>query len=411
MSCVGTRRCLCKTASRFPPDADHFERSPAQLNRSGAGSKWRADRFVFSGRHPRLREVAVPRIGQQDDNGRPSMSPRPATGERRGDGRARRAADEQPFLAHQPPRHRERLLVGHALGRVDHATGRSTPAPRCRRCPRPGRPRRGPGGVGSTRWASREPTGSARTIRTPGQWRFRNRPTPVIVPPVPTPQTNAPTRPPHCARISGPVVASWIARVGRVGELVGQEPAALRGEPARRRSGSCPGDDGGAFGVTITSAPSAARADPLVGRHLLRHHAGQPVAADRRDEGQADAGVAGRRLDERHAGLEHAAHARRRRRWPAAMRSLTLPPGLRNSHLPKSGWRCTDSACLKRNQRSVADLIEKGAGVRQFHPFRCIALMRVHFEAVTSRRKGWHHNTLRKTEQNDTFYLTFQIRM
>ena len=36
-------------------------------------------------------------------------------------------------------------------------------------------------------------TGSARTIRAPGQCALRNRPTPVIVPPVPTPETNAPT--------------------------------------------------------------------------------------------------------------------------------------------------------------------------------------------------------------------------
>ena len=51
-------------------------------------------------------------------------------------------------------------------------------------------------------------------------------------------------------------------RVGRVRELVGQEPAR---STARRRATfwKFSGEDGGAFAVTMTSAPTAARATRL----------------------------------------------------------------------------------------------------------------------------------------------------
>ena len=53
--------------------------------------------------------------------------------------------------------------------------------------------------------------GSTATIRQSGLRSLRNSPTPVIVPPVPTPATNTSTRPPVASQISGPVVRRWIS--------------------------------------------------------------------------------------------------------------------------------------------------------------------------------------------------------
>ncbi len=88
------------------------------------------------------------------------------------------------------------------------------------------------------------------------------------------------------------------AGVGRVGELVGQEPALLHGEAAsdilevlgRRRRGVCGHDDLG---------PNGFEGDALVHRHLFRQHTDQSVASGGGHQGEAHPGVAGRRLDER----------------------------------------------------------------------------------------------------------------
>ena len=53
------------------------------------------------------------------------------------------------------------------------------------------------------------------------------------------------------------------ARVGRVGELVGQEPALLHRPAGERRSGSSRAKTAGRLAVTMTSAPTAARATRL----------------------------------------------------------------------------------------------------------------------------------------------------
>jgi hypothetical protein len=52
---------------------------------------------------------------------------------------------------------------------------------------------------------------SAPTIVMSGFTRLRKRPTPVIVPPVPTPATNTSIPPSVCSQISGPVVASCVS--------------------------------------------------------------------------------------------------------------------------------------------------------------------------------------------------------
>ena len=51
---------------------------------------------------------------------------------------------------------------------------------------------------------------SAPTIVTDGFIRLRKRATPVIVPPVPTPETKTSIVPSVCRQISGPVVSSCV---------------------------------------------------------------------------------------------------------------------------------------------------------------------------------------------------------
>jgi hypothetical protein len=54
-----------------------------------------------------------------------------------------------------------------------------------------------------------------------------------MVPPVPAPATNAPTRPLVCSRISAPVVSSWARTLAGLLKLVGEKPAVLLGHPPR----------------------------------------------------------------------------------------------------------------------------------------------------------------------------------
>ena len=54
-----------------------------------------------------------------------------------------------------------------------------------------------------------ESVGSTAMTRTPGTSALSTRPTPVMVPPVPTPATKAAMDPPVSARISRAVVRSW----------------------------------------------------------------------------------------------------------------------------------------------------------------------------------------------------------
>lgn len=56
-----------------------------------------------------------------------------------------------------------------------------------------------------------EPAGSTATIFTAGFFPFRYSPTPVTVPPVPTPATKKSIFPSVSSQISGPVVSRWAA--------------------------------------------------------------------------------------------------------------------------------------------------------------------------------------------------------
>ena len=121
--------------------------------------------------------------------------------------------------------------------------------------------------------------------------------TPVMVPPVPTPETRISTLPSVSFQISSAVVWRWISRVGRVVELLRHERV---GDLAMQFLGLGDGavhallagrqHDLGAEGLEQPAAFEA---------HGLGHGDDQLVAAGGTGEGQADAGVAAGRLDDR----------------------------------------------------------------------------------------------------------------
>ena len=73
-------------------------------------------------------------------------------------------------------------------------------------------------------------------------------------------------------------------------------------------------------------------------RHRFGHDQHQLVALDRGDHGEADAGVARGRLDDRAAGLQRAATSRPSSTIASAMRSLIEPPGLARSLFTHTSW-------------------------------------------------------------------------
>ncbi len=104
-------------------------------------------------------------------------------------------------------------------------------------------------------------------------------------------------------RAGGPIVS---LRVGRVGELVDVEGAGLGGDALGHVLvvlGMALADVGA--GEDHLRAQGLQVEDLLLG-HLVRHHDDQPVALLRRHQRQAEAGVAGGRLDDRAARLQAA---------------------------------------------------------------------------------------------------------
>ena len=127
----------------------------------------------------------------------------------------------------------------------------------------------------------------------------------MIVPPVPTPATKASRLAVGVAQDLLRRRAAVHLRVGRVVELLRHEVVLvlrhqlLGGEDGaghaldRRRE-----DELGAVALQQLAA---------LGAHVVRHRQDQLVALHGSDHREADAGVAGRRLDDGGAGLEHAA--------------------------------------------------------------------------------------------------------
>ncbi len=92
-------------------------------------------------------------------------------------------------------------------------------------------------------------------MRTPGRRRLRNRPTPVIVPPVPIPATNTSTSPPVSRQISSAVVRSWARGLAGFSNWFGRNAPRAASSRAARTAPVIPA----AAGVRTSSAPRAAR--------------------------------------------------------------------------------------------------------------------------------------------------------
>ena len=107
-------------------------------------------------------------------------------------------------------------------------------------------------GPGSPPASTAEVSGSTATTRTPGRRSFSTWPTPVIVPPVPTPQTSASTSPSRSRQISSAVVVRWTSGFAGLENCWGMKPS--RSATMRRASSTAslmPPSEG----VSWTSAP------------------------------------------------------------------------------------------------------------------------------------------------------------
>ena len=149
-----------------------------------------------------------------------------------------------------------------------------------------------------------EAAGSTPITCSFGLRSFRKRPAPVIVPPVPTPATSTSMSPSSVSHSSGPGAAVVRVRVGGVGELVGEPERVVARERLR-------GGDRlvhAAERLRDLELRAVEPQQPLaLAAHALREREDQVVALGRADEGQRDAGVAARRLDDRGApGLDPA---------------------------------------------------------------------------------------------------------
>ena len=121
--------------------------------------------------------------------------------------------------------------------------------------------------------------------------------TPVIVPPVPTPETRMSTLPSVSRQISSAVVLRWTSGLAGFLNCCGMKVlAGVLGDqllgPAHRAGHALRGRREDDLGAERLEQPAALE------RHALRHGHDQLVAAGGADERQADAGVAAGRLDD-----------------------------------------------------------------------------------------------------------------
>ena len=125
---------------------------------------------------------------------------------------------------------------------------------------------------------------------------FSTSPAPVIVPPVPTPATNASTRPSSASQISGPVVRRWISGLAGLENWSGRNTPPSVGQRAGRvdRLVHPPQRLGDLDPGAVQSQQALAFA-----AHALRHGQHQLIALGRAHERQRDPGVAAGRLDDR----------------------------------------------------------------------------------------------------------------
>ena len=195
-------------------------------------------------------------------------------------------------------------------------------------------------------------------MRTPGIASRSTGATPVMVPPVPTPATNASMRG-NCSQQllrGGPPMG---LRIGGIAELLGHEIVGVFGEHLFRRPHR-PVHALRVRGQDQRCPVGHEQAAPL-DAHGVGHRQHQAIALHRRHQRQADAGVAAGRLDDRVArmqspfplrGLDHR-QADAVLDAAARVVRLELAP-----HLGVLGPGQTAQA----NHRRVADQIEDGSG-------------------------------------------------
>ena len=151
------------------------------------------------------------------------------------------------------------------------------------------------------------PSGSAPMTWIVGFCALRKWAAPEIVPPVPTLATKWVIRPSVCSQSSGPVVRSWAVGFSLFQYWSGlNAPGMSRASRAATRVvalGRLGRDVGRAQDDLGAVGPQQLL---LLGRLLVGHDEDAAIALERRGDGQAVAGVARRRLDDRAARLEQA---------------------------------------------------------------------------------------------------------
>ena len=142
-------------------------------------------------------------------------------------------------------------------------------------------------------------------MRIPGIRSRSTSPTPVIVPPVPTPATKPSTLPPVASRISSAVVRRWASGFAGFSNCWSiTYPGCVAAQLLRRVDGARHSLDGRReddLGPEPREEPAPLEA------HVVRHREDEPVTLDRRDQREADPRVPAGRLDQRRARLERAA--------------------------------------------------------------------------------------------------------
>ena len=194
---------------------------------------------------------------------------------------------------------------------------------------------------------------------------LRPRPTPAIVPPVPAAQVKPSIRPSICSQISGAVLSMCALRLAMLSNWFAQTaPGGLLGDPARGVDEMAGVGERSAAPVT-SSAPSARkRVHLLAGDCVLGHDDHGAIAERIGDQREPDAGIARGPLDDRAAGLEHAArlgiaHDPQRRAVldrGAGVGEFALAPDFAARRRARP---------LEEDERGVADQVERAGKCRR----------------------------------------------
>ena len=151
-------------------------------------------------------------------------------------------------------------------------------------------------------------SGSQAITSTSGRSAFSTRATPLSVPPVPVPVTKASRRrPAKAARISRAVVRAWMSALASFSNWRARNQPCFSASSRGLR-----GHAGALLGGRGQHHPRAEEAHqpPALDAEALGHDDDERVALHRADHGEADAGVAARRLDDGLAGPERRRRAR-----------------------------------------------------------------------------------------------------